>query len=236
MELQDLIAEFRRQVSDEAQPYLWSDEEVLAYAIDSQDVFVRRIGGIADVTVAAADVGNPVTRLADMSLEVENPYTLMSPYILRIRSGRLLTAQRDVTFAQESDMVHGVVRDYGVFVGRSFDDERTGNVTYGVLGVRDKYVRWMDVPAVADTCRLHIFRLPFPRIEEQEDDLEIAEQHHFHLTKWMKHLAYSKQDAEARDDGLAEKFRAQAEDYMRTAQQEQQRQRYRPRVVHYGGP
>lgn len=232
MELQDLIAEFRRQVSDEAQPYLWSDEEVLQYAIDAQDTFVRRIGGIADVTVPTPST----TRLTDLALTASDPYSAISPYILRIRSGRLLTAARDVAFAQEADMNRVMVRDYGWTVGASFDDADVGDVSHGVLGVRENYVRWYRVPSADDTCRLHVFRLPFPRIAAQEDDLEILEHHHFHLTKWMKHLAYSKQDAEARDDKLAEAFRISAEDYMRLAAQEQQRARYRPRQVQFSWP
>lgn len=232
MTLQELIEEFRRQVNDEAQPYLWSDEEVLAYAIDAQDVFVRRSGGIADVTVASPST----TRLTDLDLTAGDPYSPISPYILRIRSGRLLTAARDVQFSQESDMDNVVKTDYGMTLGTSFDDTLTGAVSYGILGVRDNYVRWVKVPSDSDTCRLHVFRLPYPRIASQEDPLEVQEQHHRHLLLWMKHLAYSKQDAEARDDEKAEKFEAMAEKYMATASREQQRVRFRPRQVQFRWP
>lgn len=235
MTLQDLIEQFRSEVSDEAPPFLWSDDEALLYAIDAQDMFVRIGGGIADVTVAAADVGTPATRLEDLSLTASNPYTSISPYILRVRSGRLLTAGRDVTFAQESDMQLVWVRDYGWTQGLSFDDSDTGQVTHGVLGVRDNHVRWVRVPDANDTCRLHVFRLPFPRIVKQEDDLEIADHHHLHLTKWMKHLAYAKQDAETRDDKQSATFEAAFRQYAETARKELERQRYRPRAVQYRG-
>ena len=235
MELQDLIEEFRRQVSDEDQPYLWSDPEVLDYAIDAQDTLVRRTGGLADVTVAAADIGSPQTRLQDLALVASSPYSLISPYVLRIRSGRLLTAARDIIVGQESDMQKVMVEDYGWSVGAAFDDAETGDVRHGVLGVRENYVRWVKVPAATDTCRLHVFRLPYPRIAAQEDDLEVQAQHHRALLLHMKHLAYSKQDAEARDDKQAATNETMFAQYCATARQEIDRVRYRPRVVQYGG-
>jgi hypothetical protein len=235
MELQDLIARFRSEVSDEDQPYLWSDPDVLQYAIEAQDMLVRLTGGIRDVTVAAADVGAPPTRLADLVLADGSPYTAFSPYILRIRSGRLLTVARDVTFIQEADMGKVMVRDYGFSQGLSFDDADEGDVQYGVLGVRDKFIRWVRVPNAADTCRLHVMRLPYPRIEEQEDDLEVDAQYHAHLLDWMKYLGYSKQDAEARNDKQAATFRASFMAYADQARAEVERQRYKVRTVQYGG-
>jgi hypothetical protein len=233
--LQELIARFRSEVADEAQPHLWSDSELLTYAVDAQDRLVRATGGIADVTVAAADVGNPVTRLQDLALTANDPYSTISPYVLRIRSARLLTAARDVAIAQEADMPAVTQQDYGWAQGMHFDDTDTGVVTHGVLGVREDKVRWVRVPVEADTCRLHVFRLPFPRIDDQGDALEVREEHHESLLLWMKHRAYSKQDAEARDDKQAAESRAVFMQYCETARQEQERRKYRPRVVQYGG-
>jgi hypothetical protein len=233
--LQDLIALFRAQVSDEWQPYLWSDPEVLQYAVDAQDMFVRAVGGLADVTVATADIGSPQTRLEDLALTADEPYSDISPYVLRIRSARLLTVARDVRIGRETDMKSTVVQDYGQTYGLTFDDEDTGNVTHGILGIREGKVRWVRVPSEADTCRMHVFRLPYPRIEDQGDALEIAAHHHYHLMSWMKHLAYSKQDAEARDDRLALESRQMFEAYCARARGEQERVRYRPGQVQYGG-
>lgn len=235
MTLQELIEEFRHQVSDEAPPYLWGDDEVLGYAVDAQDRLVRATGGIADVTVAAADVGSPATRLQDLALTASDPYSTISPYVLRVRSARLLTAARDVTIAQEADMPAVTQQDYGWAQGMHFDDTDTGVVTHGVLGVREDKVRWVRVPDAADTCRMHVFRLPFPRIADQEDSLEVREEHHVSLILWMKHRAYSKQDAEARDDKQAKDNEVAFVRYCETARQEQERRKYRPRVVQYGG-
>lgn len=236
MDITDVITEFRRQVDDEAQPTLWSDTEILLYLADAQDMFVRLTGGIADVTVPAGSVGSPATRLADLALTAGDPYSAMSPYILRVRSARLITAARDIDVANEADLQNVMIKDYGWVKGLTLDDTDTGNVTHGVLGIRDNFVRWVRVPVENDTCRLNIRRLPFPRLDgEDGPPLEIGEEHHIHLIKWMKHMAYSKEDAETYDKALAEANEAAFTRYCEQSRKERERRNYKPRVVHYGG-
>ena len=70
---------------------------------------------------------------------------------------------------------------------------------------------------------------------DESSALEIDEQHHRHLLLWMKHLAYSKQDAETYDKKAAEDNAAMFEAYCKKAMKERERLRYHPRVVRYGG-
>lgn len=237
MDLQTLITDhFRRQVDDEVPQYLWSDPEALAYAIDAQDMFVRLTGGISDVTVALADVGAPPNRLPDLNVTPGSPFEAHSPYVLRIRSARLVTGKVDIRIISESDMRVVPVRDYGWTRGLSLDDTDTGDVRFAVLGIRDNYVRWLRAPSTADTCRLHVFRLPYPRIAAEADALEIGEEHHLHLVKWMKHLAYSKEDAETYDKKLAETNEAAFRAYCVMAAKEIERRRWKPRVTQFSCP
>lgn len=226
MELQDLIAEWRRQVDDLAQPYLWDDEEGLRYAVDAQDKYVRLTGGIPDATTTA---------ITDVSVDEDTPFTAHSPYILRIRSAKLLTARRSIDLLNEADLRTLVVHDYGFTIPQYLDDEDKGEVTAAVLGVSKNKIRWYKVPAADDTCRMNVYRLPYPRIADQDDALEIDEQHHRHLILWMKHLAYSKQDAETYDKAAAEENKVAFEQYCEGAKSEEERQRYKPRTVQYGG-
>ena len=54
---------------------------------------------------------------------------------------------------------------------------------------------------------LSVFRLPLVAITDAGDQaFEVDEEHHRHLMLWMKHLAYSKQDAETFDRTKAEEF------------------------------
>lgn len=234
MTLQGLIDFWRKQVSDEDAPYLWSDDEALLYAIDAQDKFVRKMGGISVNTVAAAsDVPNLF--LHDLAVTASTPTTAFSPYILRIRSAKLLTAKRAIPIISEADVGMERINDYGFIAPKYLDDTDIGTVEAAVIGVEDNKLRWWRVPSSSDTCRLHVYRLPFPRIVDQDSALEIDEQHHMHLSLWMKHLAYSKEDAETYDKNLADRNMVLFDQYCQNARDEKDRQRFKPRVVHYGG-
>lgn len=238
MNLQGLINDhFRTQVADEDQPYLWSDPEALAFAIDAQDMFTRLTGGIQDITAAATDAAVIAgTAFADLVVSVGVPFTAHSPYWLRLRSARLVTGKLDVDFISQGDMHVVPTRDYGWTRGLTLDDTDVGDVRFAVLGIKERQVRWVRVPNVADTCRVQFMRLPYPRIVKQDDPLEITEEHHLHLVKWMKHLAYSKEDAETYDKNLAATNEASFRAYCEQARQEIERRRYKPRVVQFNCP
>lgn len=229
MRLDDLITLFRKQVDDKAKPYLWDDVEILQYVIDAQDMFVRKTGGIADSTTRA---------ITDVTVAPGISVAKHSPYILRIRSAQLVTAQRALKMASEGDLSTMVVEDYGFLLPAFLKDTDYGQVTAAILGVKENALRWFRVPettADPDICRMNVYRLPYPRITRIEDCLEIDEQHHLHLIKWVKHLAYSKEDAETYDRNLAESNKELFTEYCDQAKSEKERQRYKPRVVQYGG-
>lgn len=227
MKFEEIIDLFRTQVDDRLKPYLFSETEVLLYAIDSQDEFVRLTGGITDSSTPE------ITRIA---VEVDVPLAEHSPYILRFRSAKLLTARRQLRIMREEDVPMVTIRtDYGINSTVYLDDEDTGPVTGMVLGVEENKVRWFRVPEEADTCALNVFRLPYPRCGSASEKPEIDEQHHQHLVMWMKHRAYSKEDAETYDKDLAEKNKLDFEAYCFRAKQEIERKRYRPGLVQYGG-
>jgi hypothetical protein len=230
MKIQDVIDLFRKQVGDVSLPRLWDDIEVMQYLVDAQDMFVRLTGGIVDSQTPA------VTRVP---IAANTPTSEHCPYILRIRSAQLETAKRQVLIGSEGDLSQiGILtkyHDYGFTRPPYLDDADTGDVTAGILGVQENAIRWYKVPIEEDTCLLHTFRLPYPRIEDEDSCFEIDEQHHLHLIKWMKHLAYSKEDGETYDKDLAENNRQWFESYCARAQQEKERQRFKPRVVQYGG-
>lgn len=238
MLLQDLLEHCRKQLDDSAPPYLWDDDELLLWAVEAQDMLVRAVGGISDTTVAAADIGSPQTRLQDLAVTPSVPYVAHSPYILRIRSARLVTGKLDLQVIDEADMSVVPVRDYGWTRGIALDDTDTGQVRFMVLGMKDNTVRWARVPDAngTDTCRLHVYRLPYPRIAKQEDALEVGEEHHLNLVEWIKCKAYSKEDAETYDKKLAETNRLTFEAYCEKARREAERKRFKPRRVQMSCP
>ena len=127
------------------------------------------------------------------------------------------------------------MNEFNFTLPKYLDDTDIGPVQSGVLGYVDGKVRWYKVPNATDTCRLHIYRLPYPRLTAQEGSFEIDEQHHLSLIKWMKSMAYSKEDSETYDKDLAASNKAEFLEYCGEARQEKDRQRYKPRIVQYGG-
>lgn len=232
---QDLIDLFRKQVDDRSKPYLWDDVESLQYAVAAQDMYARLTGGIADSSTAS---------VVDAAVTPGEPMARLSPYILRIRSAKLVTARRPLEIVNEADISQmQQAPDYGVSLRQYLDDENTGDVTAMVLGVEKNKVRWWRVPpsdADEDTCRMNVLRLPYPRIQDEKDCLEVDEQHRLSLVMWMKYLAYSKEDAETYDKELAENNERAFYRYCgvpdgANARQEEERQRYKPRTIQYGG-
>ena len=227
MELKALLLKFRKDVSDQARPYLWDEDEVLKFAIDAQDMYVRLTGGIDDASTPD---------ITDIPVVAGDVLAAHSPYILRIKSAKLVTARRSLAIVNEKDIAQLTYSDYGLQRTEHLHDEDTGEVEAIVLGVEKNKVRWFKVPpstADTDTCRLNVRRLPYPRITSEESCLEIDEQHHYHLMKWMKHLAYGKEDAETYDRDLSESNKEAFEQYCKSG--DENKQRYRPGIVAYGG-
>jgi len=227
MTITEVIDEFRRQVQDLETPYLFSDDEILLWLIDAQDMLVRGFGGFADFFTP---------ELTQVSVTANEPWSDISPYILRIRSGQMQTARTPVDFIHEGDLESLQMKDYGFSIPIDFlDDADTGAVRAGILELTDGKIRWYKVPESDDVCKLHIYRLPYPRITDTDCKLEVQEQHHLHLIKWMKYMAYSKEDAETYDKALADTNETAFNSYVEKVKQEMSRLRHKPKQVRYGG-
>lgn len=231
MNLPELIELFRARAHDEAIPYLWQDTEVFHYAVSAQDELVRRMGGIADVSVGTPAAG----RIDDLALTTGDPYTAHSQYILKFRRGRLIGAERDIAFKNLADLNVTWYEDYGFRSPDDLDDTRTGDVDFGLLGVVENNVRWFYVPAADDTCRIWFYRLPYPRLDDDNDTLEVGEEHHIYLVDHMLYMAYLKPDDEIYDARKAAIHKAAFEEYAERARKEAERKRWKPRRVQYGG-
>lgn len=222
METGDLYDLFRKQVQDRAQPYLFDAVEVYQYLDDAQKMFVRLTGGISDMSTRS---------VTDIAVVSGQPTSKHSKLILRIRSARLITAQRELDIISEADLGTKMVQDYGWVPGTFLDDEDEGDVVAAIIGLEDKKLRWFRVPETDDTCRMHVYRLPLDTVEDDSCDLEIDEQHHIALIMHMKYLAYSKEDAETYDKNLAERNKEAFRAYCDEAKAELERVRYKPRVI-----
>lgn len=124
--------------------------------------------------------------------------------------------------------------DYGLSTNISANTQ--GRVSHMVIGQEPGLVQWIQIPDQDYTVKLLVERLPLEVIEGSNQDFTgVEEHHHFHFLKWMRHLAYRKQDADTFDLAKSEMERAEFSQYCSLAQQEKMRQRHKVRVVSYGG-
>jgi hypothetical protein len=212
----DLLELFRREMSDEADEFLWSDPDVYGYMDDAQKMFCRLTDGIGDATTVD---------LTQIAVEVDDEWLDLSPLILKIRSAYVISTGTPLEVVNEEDILARGLR---------FDGS-TGPIRRLIVGVEEDKVRVNPKASVADTIQLSVFRLPATDIDDEAQAFEIPAQHVRHLLLWMKHLAFGKVDADtfnaAKSIGYETKFR----DYCAAAKTEQQKKRHKVRTVAYGG-
>ena len=225
MRSDDLLRLFRDDVQDHVAPYFWSDEEAYQYMNDAYFMFVRLTGGIPDATSAACSIPI-VTGERDAAL---------SPAVMRIREAYLESNDYELHIINAQDMDRLSAEDYGVLRRlNNFTDP--GPVQFMIIGLEDGLVRWINVPEADDTARLVIERLPLARITGADQDFEgVREEHHFHLLKWMRHLAYRKQDTDRFDLIKSDQEAADFFAYCEQARREKGVRKHKVRVVSYGG-
>lgn len=219
-ELYDL---FRQDVVDIEQPYLWSDAEVFHYMDEAQIAFCRFSVGIPDVSTE---------EIVRVPIAAGEEFADLHPSILQIRKVELASTRREIALRNLLDPTTAA-DDYGIFTPAS--EHRPGPVRGMVIGEEYDKCRWVSVPTEGDEAVLAVYRLPLRAIVGEGQEFEIRREHHHSLLYWMKHLAYSKQDAETFDRAKAveneQRFRA----YCEQAKAEWERYKHKPRSIQYGG-
>ena len=222
----ELLEQFRSDVSDTAQPYLWSDEEIYRYMNSAYRQFVRQTGGIADFTTE--DVCEVPFSAGDQVVDLH-------PSILRIMKASLASDGRKVSVKNITDMddLTGEA-DYGQ--PQSIDLNTVGYMKYVVIGEQKNKARLVYIPDTAGTLKLNVYRLPLNNVVDSSSNLdEVEEDHHEYLSLWMQHRAYSKHDADAYDPRLAEKRQQEFMAYCSYVKNEWERYKHKTRTVTYGG-
>lgn len=228
MNSQELYDRFRADIVDTATPYLWSDDEVWAYMNDAYRMFVRLTGGIADFTT------EEVVRI-DLLTGTDLYET--HPSILRVMTATLDSDGSEVKVLNATDLPNLFTNntDYGQVRAMAMKNT-PGKVRYFVVGMQRNLAKVIQIPEVDDAILLYVYRLPLTHITDGTHLMnEIEVDHHLHLLKWMKHLAYSKQDAETFDKTKAADAELAFRNYCLQAKTEWERYKTKIRTVSYGG-
>lgn len=213
----DLLVLFRSEMSDEAEPYLWADEDIFGYMDDAQKMHCRKTDGILDASTDA---------VTELEIVPGSDRIALHPSILRIRAVSREDTGRDLDIINRDDMAQR----------RWYFDGTTGPVKALVIGIEAHKARVFPKSSETVTLRLEVLRLPLVAINTDGDQaFEVDEEHHRHLMYWMKHLAYLKQDSETFDRTKAAEFEVKALDYYEQVKKEERRKAFKVRTVAYGG-
>lgn len=223
----ELIDRFRADIVDVAKPYLWSDEEVVNYADDAYRMFIRLTGGIADFT-------SDLTKIQLVTGE-----DIVEPHesILRVMTATLASTGNEIEVLNATDlpMLFQSNVDYGSLRTLSMKN-LPGAVRWLIMGMERNKAKVVQIPIADDEINMFVYRLPKDHITDEKHELgDIAEEHHIHLLKGMKGLAYLKQDAETFDKTKAAESEAAFRAYCAQCKAEWERYKHKTRVVAYGG-
>ena len=224
MESHELLCAFRNDAVDDVEPYLWTTSEVYQYINDAYFMFVRLTGGISDGT-------SSVTQLTAADGVATTP---LDESVMRIRTARNVTDNKLLEVINIQDTEDLSTEDYGI-LHRS-DPETIGAVRYMIIGEEDGYVRWVNIPDRDITVQLVVERLPLiPITRDRQRFLGVRPEHHYHLLKWVRHLAYRKQDADTFNLVKSDQERDDFVTYCELAKREKSIRRHKVRTTNYGG-
>lgn len=184
MNLEQLIASARNRSNDLAAPFLWSDEEWTEYANDAEEEACRRARLIVDSTTD--DVTLITLNTTDATYDLDQR-------VIFIKRAKL---------AGRSEVLHPISFEDLDRCAPDWENE-TGEPRNYVPDMDEDVFRPYPSPDVAGEVRLTVIRTPLEPMAKLEDTPEIKPRYHLGLVDWMLYRAYSKPDAETKNDTKA---------------------------------
>lgn len=189
MKLGQIIERFRIAADDLTQPYLWSDQEAITYAVDGENEACRRARLLVDSSTAAICQYTAAASATSITLD---------PRVIFVR--RAIVSGKTVPLSRVN------MRD----LDASYPgwEAHTGTVEGFVTDWATGKLRLYRIPTVETVINMTVVRLPLVDMNDFEDTPEINARFHEGLVNWMLHRAYMKPDKETYDEkraGEAEK-------------------------------
>ena len=216
MDSTGLLSLLREELMDQEEPYLWSDEFLLACQDDAQLMFCRETDGIPD---------DATPEVVEIEVTPGSDRVALHPSIRLIRAAQRGDTGAPIEVVNTEDMARR---------GWRFDGA-AGMTRALVIGGSANAARVWPVASEAYTLQLTVFRLPLTSITDTDQPFEVSAEHHRHLSLWCRHLAYDKPDSDAYDKGKSTEYASKFHAYCEKVNREEQRKRHKTRVVSYGG-
>lgn len=213
MNTRDLITFTRTSVlRDVKKPPLWSDAELLEFANEAQEKAARNGRLLRDATTP---------EVCRISLNTSRQYYDLDPRVIFVRRVSLDSRTqplRKISFKDLDQQQPGW-------------QTRTGSPDRYCLDFESGRVWFNRKPTVADVARLFVVRMPLEALTfDTKSCPEIAIAYHRPLHHWIAYRAYSKDDADTKDDAKAARHLASFEQEFgedsRAINEEWERQHY----------
>lgn len=219
MNVGEIIALFRTEVSDIERPYLWNDEEALAYLNDAYTMLIRFMGGVPDSTSSVTEI----------AVDIGDKEAAIDKSIIRVVRAFRESDGMEISVIESTDVP--LVRNSAGKMALLRVGSHTGPIEYLVIGSDRNQVSFHPVPAATDTLKLQVRRIPLVYLAADSDvPSDVGDEHHIHLLKWMKSMAYRKQDADTLDMEKAQLNESLFLQYCEQATYEQERMRRKSRM------
>ncbi|CAN7474559.1 hypothetical protein LJR074_003191 [Acidovorax sp. LjRoot74] len=184
MTLAEMIALYRAQSMDIAEPPFCEDELLIIYANEGQDEACRRGQLLRDAASALCLVGYSA---GDESVAID-------PRIVQVARAQADGHPVGVVGADEMD---------ASVPGWDAGSSAANRPSTLVAGLSSGRLHLWPVPTQAGRIKLQVFRLPLKKLADNTDKPEIRPELHPALVDWMLYRAYSREDSDLHNDSKA---------------------------------
>ncbi|MBI4695585.1 MAG: hypothetical protein HY749_16330 [Gammaproteobacteria bacterium] len=184
MKLVSLIAQWRADVDDAQQPFLWSEASVLNWFNEAEQEACRRAELIVDSSTA---------EICTLQVTANNPWVAYDPRIVRVLRARPV-----------GHVGIGVLTMAEMDERPNWEDE-TGTVLKALVTDMEtgKFRCWPTLTANT-TIAITASRLPLADMDDSVNaEPEIRAEYHLKLLDWVKWRAYSVDDVDGTDPAKA---------------------------------
>jgi hypothetical protein len=180
MKLGKIVELWRLAVDDTVQPYLWSDSEAIAYAVDAENEACRRARLLID---------SSTSEICQLAVTAGDVSKTLDPRVIFIR--RAIESGKTMPLARYN------MRDLDEC--RLGWESNTGTIDGLVTDWETGKVRLYRIPTANTVINMTVVRLPLTDMNDLEDTPEINARFHEGLINWMIYRAYMKPDKETYD-------------------------------------
>ena len=221
--LDQLISQFRVQMDDNAQPYLWDEDRIVEWIDEAQKVFAERtriFKGKENIAALVASDGEVV----------------IPAYVTEIRKAKYVGSALPLELLNFNDVERGALySDYGLELTGDWED-LTGTPRGLIKDYATGVGRLVPKPTADGSVDIFYYRLPLRDVTSSSSKLELTDTRHQRLmVVYARAMAYGDHDADVYDPkqeaAKLTEFSAKTEEYAAQIS----RQTRNAGTVKYGG-